>query len=196
MSQQINLYQPIFRKQKKIFSALTIVQVAGVFVLGLLLIYGFAWSQVRGLQVQVAGLEAQRDATMEQLQRLSAAQSPVRSRTLERQVSEAQREHDQSRSLMEVFADGRYGGSAGFSGHFTGLARQRIDGLWLTRVRVGSGGEITFEGAAEAPELLPRYIARLGREEAFSGTEFSRLQLARGEDTVRFAVSTRAEDER
>ena len=44
MTQQINLYQPIFRTQKKIFSATTIAQAAGLFVVGLLLIYGYARS--------------------------------------------------------------------------------------------------------------------------------------------------------
>lgn len=196
MSQQINLYQPIFRSQKKIFSAITIVQIAGVFVLGLLAIYGFARWQVASLERQVAEIEQRRDTAITQLQTLSATAAPAagRSRLIEDQLRDARIDHEHRTRLLRALESRSFGNTRGFSAHLAGLARQRIDGLWLTRV-VLRDGHIELEGATEAGELLPRYLTRLGREASFAGTEFVRYELARGEapaDPVRFSLSTGA----
>lgn len=197
MSQQINLYQPMFRAQRKVFSAMTIAQVAGVFIVGLLLIYGYGRVQVGALESQIVTLEEQRNTAMQQLQRLSARTQPAqRSRLIDEQLREGQTELDAKLRMLRAFQTRRFGNTDGFSLHFAGLARQRIDGLWLTRIDIRDDG-ISFAGEAEAAELLPRYIARLGRERPFTGTEFQRLQLTRGDEPgtpVRFSVSTAANE--
>ena len=58
MSQQINLYQPIFRRERKVFSAATIAQATLVVAAGLAAIYGYASWKMRGLNREVAMLEA------------------------------------------------------------------------------------------------------------------------------------------
>lgn len=193
MSQQINLYQPIFRAQKKVFSAITIVQIAGVFVLGLMAIYGFARWQVATLEDEVAELEQRRDTAIAQLQDLSAAvPAPARANLIEDQLRDARIDHDHRTRLLDALEARDFGDTRGFSDRLTGLARQRIDGLWLTRV-VLRDGAVELEGAAEVGELLPRYVTRLGRESSFAGTEFARYELKRGEgpgDPVRFSLST------
>lgn len=193
MSQQINLYQPIFRTQHKIFSAVTIAQLTVVFVVGLLLIYGYGVWQLSRLEGQVAALDAHRETAMQQLRTLSTQVRPeTRSRMLDDQLREAQSEVNSKERLLTALETRRFGNTTGFSMHFAGLARQRINGLWLTRVEVRDG-VVVLDGATEAAELLPRYLARLGQEQAFAGTEFSRLQMARGDGDgapVRFAVTT------
>jgi Tfp pilus assembly protein PilN len=197
VSQQINLYQPIFRTHKKVFSAVTIVQIAGVFVLGLLLIYGFARWQVGGLEERVASLEAQRTTAMTQLQTLSSQQPTTsRSRLVQDQLREAEIEQQQKQRLLSGFMTRRIGDTGGFSRHLAGLARQRIDGLWLTRVIVRDDG-IELAGETDAGELVPRYLARLGQEQAFAGTEFASLRLQRGAGIgtpVSFQVATGNEE--
>ncbi|MCA1799200.1 MAG: PilN domain-containing protein [Xanthomonadaceae bacterium] len=193
MSQQINLYQPIFRAQRKVFSAQTIVQIAAVFIVGLLMIYGYASWQVGSLGDRVAELEAQRNTAMSQLQRLSTGTHPAtRSRLLSEQLSEAQAEAASRQRLLRTFEARSFGNTQGFSAHYAGLARQRIDGLWLTRVEIRMDG-ITFDGETEVAELLPRYINRLAGETAFTGTDFTRLRMARGDSAgapVQFTVTT------
>lgn len=195
MSQQINLYQPMFRKQKQIFSATTIVEIAGVFVLGLLIIYGFARYQFSALENQIAGLDAQRATAISQLQSLSAQQTAPRSRLLASELGDAETVHRQKLSQIQAFETRRVGNTRGFSAHLSGLARQRVDGLWLTHVLIRDGG-IELAGATESGELVPRYLARLGREEAFSGTEFASLELHRGlteAEPISFMVTTAKE---
>ena len=193
MTQQVNLYQPIFRKQRKVFSAITIAQAAGLFVVGLLLIYGYARWQVAALGGDISALETQRNAAMLQLQVLSAQSQPApRSRLIADQLREAEIEARQKERLLRAFQTRRVGNMRGFSAHFTALARQQLDGLWLTRIAIRDDG-IELVGAAELGELVPRYLQRLGSEAAFAGTEFARLQLARGDERdapVEFEVST------
>ena len=49
MSQQINLFNPVFLKQKKYFSVMTMLQALGLIVLGSIVFYGYAWYQVQQL---------------------------------------------------------------------------------------------------------------------------------------------------
>ncbi len=196
MSQQINLYQPIFRTQRKIFSAVTIAQAAGLFVVGLLLIYGYARWQVASLGDDIDGLEAQRTASMMQLQALSeqTAAHP-RSRLILDQLREAERETTQKQRLLRAFQTRSVGNTRGFSTHFVALAQHRIDGLWLTRVEVRDDG-FAMSGAAEAGELVPRYLSRIGKESAFAETVFAQLQLSRGEAAdapIEFSATTALE---
>ena len=193
MSQQINLYQPLFRRQRKLFSAMTIAQAAGLFIAGLALIYAYGSWQVSSLGGEIATLEAQRRVAMTQLQTLSEQTRPTtRSQIVADQLREAERETLQKRRLLVAFQTRRLGNTRGFAAHLEALARQRIDGLWLTRVEVRDGG-VALAGETEAGELVPRYLARLGGEPAFRGTEFSRFKLTRGEERgapVLFDVAT------
>ena len=52
MSQQINLFNPIFLKQKKYFSVLTMLQALGLIVLGSALFFAYALYQVAQLSRQ------------------------------------------------------------------------------------------------------------------------------------------------
>jgi MSHA biogenesis protein MshI len=174
----------------------TIAQAAGVFVVGLLLIYGYARWQVASLGEDIDGLEAQRTASMIQLQALSeqSATRP-RSRLIDDQMREAERETLQKQRLLRAFQTRSVGNTRGFSPHFVALARHRIDGLWLTAVEVRDDG-IAIRGAAEAGELVPRYLARIGKEPAFADTVFAQLQLSRGDDAdsaIEFSATTMVE---
>ena len=50
MSQQINLFNPLFLRKEKYFSARTMAQSLALIVLGLVALWGYALVQTRGLQ--------------------------------------------------------------------------------------------------------------------------------------------------
>ena len=52
MSQQINLFNPIFMKQRKYFSLLAMLQALGMIIAGSLIFYGYAIYQVDQLNRQ------------------------------------------------------------------------------------------------------------------------------------------------
>ena len=65
--QQVNLYQPIFRKQRQVFSAPTLAQAAALIVVALLGLYGFGRFKLTGLEVELGQLEAREKALTAQL---------------------------------------------------------------------------------------------------------------------------------
>src|SRR3990172_855453 len=57
VSQQINLYQPIFRKEEKKFSTVAMFQAVGLVAIGVVLLYGFTWWQSEALKSELKRVE-------------------------------------------------------------------------------------------------------------------------------------------
>ena len=75
------------------------------------------------------------------------------------------------------------GTGAAFSTILTGLARQDVDGLWLTRIELDeAGAHVALEGRALEAEEIPRFLRRLGREPAFEDRRFRQLEILRSDD--------------
>ncbi len=75
-----------------------------------------------------------------------------------------------------------HGSSGGFSAFFGGLARNTLNGLWLSNVGVAAGGaELRLHGQATAPELVPRLLQSLATEPAFAGRAFREVTFERQE---------------
>lgn len=197
MRQQVNLYLPIFRQRRAVFSTVAMVQLSAVFLSGLLAIYLFGVYQGRALDRQLARLEAAAAAEETSVERLRKRYpTPTRSRILERELAQLERERAEKAQLVELLSEDELGNSQGFSAYLSGLARQRIDGLWLTLVHLEDGGrQVGLRGVAVRDPLVPRFIARLAGIEAFLGTEFAEVRLWRAEAAdpqVRFSIRTAA----
>ena len=182
MSQQINLFNPIFLQQKKIFSTRTMAQALGVLVLGVvaMALYGNA---------RIASLQKEADAGAAQLQarqaRLAAvnAEFPPRQKdpALAAEVTEAQRQLGALREVSGVLQGGGLGNTRGYAEYFRALARQHVDGLWLTGLTIsGAGSEIGVRGRALDPQAVPGYLTRLTREPVMQGKAFGSLQMSEG----------------
>lgn len=200
MIQQINLYQPIFRKQEKVFSAKTMAQAAGLLLAGLVLFYGYVSWETSVLGEQAEQMQVQREDRVQRLARLAQAfPERVRSLELEREVAALQDEVQRKEQLLSRLSETSAGNRAGFVSHLEGLARRRPDGLWLTRVNIIDGGTgMRLDGAAYRPERVPQYLQKLTAEPAFHGIEFSHFRLARPDETngrVDFVVATDAEED-
>lgn len=181
MSRQINLFNPAFQKQKKHFSALTMVQAFGLVIAGSVIFYFYA-------SHRVAEVERQSKQTAKRLEIEQARVARISKEIVPRQkspalVEEIRRLEEQLRVQQEEFAalqGGYLGKPQGFSEFMRALARQHVEGLWLTGFSIAGGGnEITLEGRALRPELVPLYIRRLRQEPAMQGRAFSTLEMRR-----------------
>ena len=76
--QQVNLYQPIFRRQRQIFSAVTMLQSTAAVVIALMTIYFYGLWQVGLLEDQALQLEGRERAYSAQLARLDPSDSENR----------------------------------------------------------------------------------------------------------------------
>ena len=87
----------------------------------------------------------------------------------------------------------------GFSEHLLGLARQRVDAVWLKRIQIMSGGRsMMLGGSALSPEAVPQFIEELGPEPAYVGREFQTLLMQvpeTGPPVIDFVLSTEREQD-
>lgn len=177
MSQQINLYNPILLQQKKIFSARAMAQALVVLVLGILAFYGYARYQVTSLQSASNFSDKRLENAQARFGRLSQQFSPqVKSAALDQQISQVETDIKTLTQTQVALKQSGALESGGFSPYFQAMARQIVDGLWLTGITVASS-DMRISGRALKPELVPIYIRRLGAEPAMHGRQFSTLEM-------------------
>jgi hypothetical protein len=196
--QQINLYQPIFRKQRQIFSAVTMMQAVAIVTVALVAIYVYGLLGVLGLEAEAVQLEGREKAFATQLATLDPDSGQQRRREVEGELKRLNETLVDQQKLIEVLREQPLGSTEGFSAYLAALARRNLDGLWLTRVKVnGATDAIELVGKSVDPELVPRYLLRLGQEEALVGQRFDRFQIERQPDDPRvdFKVSSRRANE-
>ena len=114
---------------------------------------------------------------------------PVTRRELRRETDYLQAELVRLRAVrnglnLNLAAIARQTGarSTGFSAYFGGLARNTLDGLWLSNVALSAGGEeMLLKGQATEPQLVPRLLQTLAHEQAFAGRTFREVSFERRE---------------
>lgn len=179
MSQQINLFNPIFMKQKKYFSVVTMLQALGLIILGSAVFYAYAVYQVNQLAQQ--SVETTKSYTMEQnrLTRYLSEFSPQKTtQRLEEEIRKLEAQVATQQSLVETLKSGAIGNTTGYSEYLRAFARQVVSGLWLSGFNIeGDGAQISLKGGALNPSLVPVYIQRLNREKVMQGKSFAALQM-------------------
>jgi hypothetical protein len=179
MSQQINLFNPVFLKQRRIFSLLTMVQGMGLILIFTVLVYAVALYQVSGLnELSVQSTER---FNQEQKSLLSdtAAYSPGQvNQQLKDELLQWGKKVEESDLLVERLRSGSVGNTSGFSEYLRAFSRQVVPGLWLTSFKVtGDAASIRLNGRVTDPALVPAYITKLGSESIMQGKSFANLQM-------------------
>lgn len=179
MSQQINLFNPIFRQQKKYLSAVTIAQALGVILLGLTLLAGYVSYRSSQLNVHAAAVEVQLKAAQDRLAKVAITFAPrQKSKELEQEIRRIEAETQSLQKVADILQVGELGNTKGYANYFRAFSRQIVDGLWLTGFGIhGAGTEIELQGRALRPELIPAYINRLKNEQVLQGKSFSNLEM-------------------
>lgn len=205
MMQQVNLYQPILRREKKIFSTTTMLQVLGAIALLMVALYGYNAWQLAQLQEQLAALQEQEKALVARVATVTRGLSPrTESRELRQRVELARRERELKQQLLGLL-DRRGEGplaSRGFAEAVAALARQPVEGLWLTHLDMYQGGttrELGLRGQATRAELVPQLVQRLGNEPVFTGVRFQHMQVTappEGNGALQFELSTTLPEEK
>lgn len=176
MSQQINLLDPSLRPRRDwlrfnivapaALSCMMLVAVASVLLR----------TEQRGLQIQEAAGSAQLKATQERVQAI--AKSIGQQASDPRLVAESEMIAsgiNQRLEVLDLLEKGRDPGLR-FSEALRGLARQSMDGLWLTAFATG-GDNLEIHGRMLDPALLSIYIRHLNAEPAFQGRRFDALDV-------------------
>lgn len=179
MSQQINLFNPVFQKQKKYFSALAMAQTLGVIVAGAVALAAYGRFQLSRLDQQVATGNTQLASLQKQLEVFKAqAGARQKSKALEDEVRKREAEVKSLQLVFDILQKGEFGDTKGYSEYLRAFARQIVSGVWLTGFNIsGAGAEIGLQGRSLQPDLVPIYIGRLKNEPVMQGKSFAALEM-------------------
>lgn len=181
MSQQINLYSPIFRKQSKVFSAAAMLQGLALIVLVIAVFYYYMAAQSSLLELRVAESGQQLKSELERLKVYGAAESPAeRLKALAERKKVLEDKLATQGQALKALQAGSFGRSEGYSPILRALAGVTLDGVWLTRISFsGDAGELSLAGRAVRAELVPAYLERLRADRALRSQGFMKLEVTR-----------------
>lgn len=189
MSQQINLFNPLFLRKEKYFSVRTMLQSLGLIALGLAALYAYALVQTRSLERLATDYRQQLTAQRDQFVKLG---SQGRSKLLDAEVARLEADAKARRGMLDLVKGGDLGDTEGFSRYFAAFARHPVRGVWLTGFSVGDRGNVLHvRGRVLHPDLVPVYLKALNDDEVMRGRLITELKLvSRDESDARRGVAS------
>lgn len=178
MSQQINLFNPIFLQQEKQFSAATMAQGLGVIAVAVLAFAGYSSHQAAQAGKAAAAAASALKASQERLAAMVEKARPAPpDKRLEEEIQQAETRLRASQQILDFVQNGQFREGQGYSRYLRALSGRVMPGVWLTGISIGVSNEIEITGRAVAPELVPAYIRSLNAEAAFSGKSLGSMEL-------------------
>lgn len=196
MQQQINLFQPIFRKERKILSFVALVEMCAIMVMALGGIYGYGLWSNSGLNREIGNLKKLHDERIRMLERVSrrAAEHQETADT-QSQIKRLEAELAAENYVVSLLGKDKFAGALGFSGYLEIFSRRVVQGMWLSRFSVSDGGEhMLIKGGALSADLLPQFLQGLSDEPSLAGMEFTVLHMVRepsGSGWIEFVLSSK-----
>lgn len=197
MQQQINLFQPVFRKQHKVFSAVTLAQMVAAVLILLLAVLGHTrWTLAR-MQGSAEALHKQHEHLQGQVTALEAALSTPDTQTVDLEIERLSSSIEQRKALLVRFDQLVVQHQHGFSDHFRILAEQHLPGLWLNGVTADAQGRLELRGSTLDAKLVPVYLQRLAKQPDLSASAFETVALNRAQSAqpeIEFVLRNHKDD--
>lgn len=178
MPKQINLINAAYRQTRHRLNSVTMLAGAGA-------VYACvaAWNYSeqftkRGLDGRRAEIDQRLLQTKAGVEKTTAAAKNIEpDQRLTAEIAALELRLRVQREVLTALETGGLGSTDGFSRYLTALARQRLEGVWLTKVTLSADNELAIGGRLTSAELLPIYIRLLNKEEALRGRRFGELKL-------------------
>ncbi|MBI4190032.1 MAG: PilN domain-containing protein [Betaproteobacteria bacterium] len=181
MSQQINLFNPIFRKHGfSSTSANSMLYGLGI-VIAIAMSYGvyqdYRTRELARQAQEVARQHGEATARREKLVAQQAGQKP--NAALEIELNQLEWRLRGRQDIVDALNSGAVGITGGFSDYMRAFSRQTVNGLWLTGFDIASSGnELAIQGRTLSADLVPSYLKRLNQEPALQGRQFAALRIS------------------
>jgi len=179
MHQQINLFQPVFRKQQKVFSASTLAQITAAVLVLLLAILGHVRWSLASMGRSAEALQQQHEHIRKQIDALEAAYQTPDTEALDAEIEQLMADIDQRNSLLVQFDQQIIQHRNGFAAQFSALAERHMSGLWLEGITVEGDGRIELRGISLDAKLVPAYLQQLQKRQGLSTTPFETVSMQR-----------------
>ena len=179
MSQQINLFNPVFLQQKKQLSAATMAQGLGAIALAVLAFAGYHSYQAAQMGKDAAAAAAALKATQERLMKTVERTKPAPpDKQILDDIQKVEERLRASRQILAFVQNGELMGGQDYASFLQAFSGKTMAGVWLTGIAIDDGGNgIEISGRALAPEMVPAYIRSLNTEKAFMGKSLGSLML-------------------
>lgn len=180
MSQQINLFNPGFRKQAFSFTSAT-AMLYGVGIAVAIAALGAVYENYRLRAVQSQAQAADQaykaiTATSDRLiAELAVRQKP--NAPLEAALVALDAQLKDRQEIIQTLKSGAVGNTDGFSDYMRAFSRQSINGLWLTAFDI-AGNELALQGRTLSADLVASYLKQLNQEKALQGCRFAALRIS------------------
>jgi len=184
MNQQINLFQPQFQPETRVFPAWFMLQATGILLLAMLLTYGFAQQRITGIEQELEVVPRQEAAAVDRLQNIGPLIKAVTGeKNWSEQLDDSLRMLAERQAVLNLIQGTTLGDTEGFSRHLRALARQDVEGVWLTSLALSAHGDKTrLEGRAIRAELIPVYVQDVTAETPFAEQRFHRFRIDNPDD--------------
>jgi hypothetical protein len=179
MHQQINLYQPVFRKQQKVFSSLTLLQISAAVLLLLTVIAGHTRWTLAAMETTALNLEQQHQDLAARMSALEDTYRTPDTESVDNERDALQKNIDQRHYLLEQFDQLVLQHRGGFAAQFKALARLQVPGLWLEGVTVKGDQQMEIRGMTLDPKLVPVYLQQLEQRGELPGATFETVSMTR-----------------
>lgn len=178
MTQQINLINTALIKKKDFLTFVNIGLVYGVFCLLVIAWFGYANHEVSGLSKQREAVIAELTQTQERLLQMAEMVKPqVQDAYLKAQVAQLEEDKELHAHILKVISQDK-AQTTSLAGYMRGLARQTMDGLWLTGFSIDHKRKaMTLSGRSLSADILPQYMKKLGKDPVFLGQSFGGLHV-------------------
>ena len=198
MNQQINLYQPIFREERKLFSLNTVVLSFAIVSVALLVMWGLGAHNVNNLATAVEQLKQQRAAQ----ERMALAAGIMLDAQGNPTVAEAQVKSLSARlaertNALNLLRGGAAGQPKGFADRMSALASRHTDGVWLDQLFLSGGTNgLMLRGRSIDPDLVPKYLQTLTTSPELSGARFDLVEIDRRRNHDAVPATNQQEEEK
>jgi Tfp pilus assembly protein PilN len=181
INQQVNLFQPIFRKERKLLSFKVLVQGCAAVAVGLAMLFGWSLQQTQQMETELAQLKRQQSQFSTKLTEVSARLASMKTDTAPQlALASLEKELVARQKVVSALQRVKDSYSKGVSAYLESFSRQAPKGVWLTGFTVQAGGEgLVIRGSSLSPALVPTFLQQLSSENALRGTEFGLLQIQR-----------------
>ena len=192
MIQQINLYQPLMRRERHLLSARTLLEVTGLALFVFVLSGAYLHWQAARIEQTLSVLQNQETALRAQLDRAHRAEDSARLTRLDRAIDSVRQRLAGTEHLLEAMGEWADRHRLPLVRVFESLAEQVLDGLWLTGIGIDADEGLRLRGAAWDAGLVPEYIELLVGADMPGSAGLRRIELEQGEGPeapIRFSIA-------
>jgi len=179
MKQQINLFNPIFKKTSLLLSFQMCSKIIGIFFAVLLGILCYSVWLVFSLQGHYSALSGQTYQAAQQFSQVVGEIKPMAINTsLKAEITQLETNLGFHEQLIDFLKRHPLGNTKGFSSFLHDLAQYQVKGVWLTQLEIQEGGnELILKGSATSADLIPHFLETLRQSEVFHLLQLNHVAL-------------------